>query len=50
MMNNQAIIAGYIIHRSENLPTEGQIYNFDDYEFIIAKIENQQISKIRVKK
>jgi Mg2+/Co2+ transporter CorB len=43
-------IAGYIIHRSENLPTEGQIYNFDDYEFIIAKIENQQISKIRVKK
>ncbi len=43
-------MAGYIIHNSQNLPTEGQIYYFEGYEFIIAKIERQQITKIRVKK
>ncbi len=42
-------IAGYLIHRCQALPKQGQIFRFDDMEFTVAKREQQQITKLRVR-
>ena len=41
-------MAGYIMHETQALPSEGQIFVFGNYRYIIAKRSRQQITKIRV--
>ena len=40
-------MAGYIMHETQALPSEGQIFVFGNYRYIIAKRNRQQITKIR---
>ncbi len=46
---NAFTIAGYLIHRCQALPKKGQVFRFDNMEFTVAKREQQQITKIRIR-
>ncbi len=41
-------VAGYILHESQTLPSEGQTFIFNSYRFVIVKRNRQQITKVRI--
>lgn len=42
-------IAGYILHHAQTLPHQGQVFQFGNMEYTIAKREKQHIAKIRIR-
>ncbi len=45
-----ATIAGYVIHSAETIPTTGQKFVFDNYEFEILQRKRNQITTLRARK
>lgn len=43
-------IAGYIVHRLDRLPAEGESFTVDRFEFVIIDMDRQRIDKVAIRR